>query len=95
MARCPVQGERPPLVPIFVLGFIACVLLRSTGWMPDSVLHAAKTGQEILLGLALVGLGFAIDLRHLFSTAGRALAAAIGSWAVVAALGLGFVALMA
>nr|WP_245356622.1 putative sulfate exporter family transporter [Paeniglutamicibacter kerguelensis] len=91
----PGAGERPPLVPIFVLGFMACVLLRSTGWMPDSVLHAAKTGQEILLGVALVGLGFAIDLRHLFSTAGRALAAAIGSWAVVAALGLGFVALMA
>ncbi|MFJ6416313.1 YeiH family protein [Paeniglutamicibacter sp. NPDC091659] len=91
----PFEGERPPLVPIFVLGFIACVLLRSTGWMPDSVLHATKTGQEILLGMALVGLGFAVDLRHIFSTAGRALAAAIGSWAVVATLGLGFVALMA
>ena len=88
-------GARPPLVPLFVLGFIACVLLRSSGWMPEPVLHAAKLGQEILLGLALVGLGFAIDLRELFSTAGRASAAALGSWAVVAGLGLGFVALMA
>lgn len=90
----PVAGTRPPLVPLFVLGFIACVLLRSSGWMPDSVLHAAKIGQEILLGLALVGLGFAIDLRQLFSTAGRAAAAALGAWAVVAGLGLGFVTLM-
>lgn len=91
----PVAGKRPPLVPLFVLGFIICVLLRSSGWMPDSVLHVAKIGQEILLGLALVGLGFAIDLRHLFATAGRSAAAALGSWAVVAALGLGFVVLMA
>ncbi|MGL3807229.1 YeiH family protein [Paeniglutamicibacter sp. R2-26] len=88
-------GARPPLVPLFVLGFAACMLLRSSGWMPQPVLDAARIGQEVLLALALTGLGFAIDLRGLFSTAGRSLAAALASWAVVAGLGLGFVALMA
>ena len=88
-------GARPPLVPAFVLGFAACMLLRSSGWMPQPALDAARIGQEVLLALALTGLGFAIDLRALFSTAGRSLAAALGAWAVVAGLGLGFVALMA
>lgn len=91
----PPATKRPPLVPLFVIGFMACVLLRSSGLMPESVLLGAKIGQEILLGLALVGLGFAIDLRHLFANAGRSSAAALGAWAVVAALGIGFVVLMA
>ncbi|MFB0834202.1 putative sulfate exporter family transporter [Arthrobacter halodurans] len=84
-----------PLVPLFVAGFAAMVALRSTGLLPDAVLDAAAVAQHLLLAGALVGLGFAIDVRALFRTAWRATAAALTAWLVVAAAGLGAVAAMA
>ena len=41
--RQPVGTERPPLVPLFVLGFLAMVVLRSTGIVPQA---SARLGQR-------------------------------------------------
>ncbi|MEE1620231.1 YeiH family protein [Zafaria sp. Z1313] len=79
----------PPLVPWFVAGFAAACLLRSTGWVPAPVLDGAHVAQELLLGAALVGLGFAIRPRELLGQARRALGVALVAWAAVAAAGLG------
>lgn len=86
-------GKRPPLVPLFVIGFMISIALRTTGLLPEVVLEAGHVAQELLLGAALVGLGFAIDLQLLFRSAGRATTAALAAWGVVAGLGLGAVAL--
>lgn len=85
----------PPVVPLFVLGFVAMVSLRSTGWLPENWLAAGALAQDVLLGAALFGLGSAVRIRTLLLTGGRALLAALASWLLIAALGLGAALLIA
>ncbi|NUU32599.1 putative sulfate exporter family transporter [Arthrobacter sp. C9C5] len=81
-------GKLPPVVPLFVVGFIAMAALRSTGWLSPAVLGTAAVLQDVLLGMALFGLGSAVRVRHLLRTGTRALLAALASWLLIAALGL-------
>lgn len=81
-------GRFPPVVPLFVLGFIAMVALRSVGWLPPGALGAAAVLQDLLLGMALFGLGSAVRVGHLLRTGTRALLAALSAWLLIAALGL-------
>ena len=48
------------MVPLFVLGFVALAGLRTTGWLSPAVLDAAAVVQDMLLGMALFGLGSAV-----------------------------------
>ncbi|MFE0134233.1 YeiH family protein [Streptomyces sp. NPDC059037] len=77
-------GKRPPVVPLFVAGFIGMVAVRSTGWVPGSVLDLAGHAQELLLAAALFGLGAAVDLPSLTRTGGRVAALGLCAWVVVA-----------
>ncbi|UEL30217.1 YeiH family protein [Pseudarthrobacter sp. L1SW] len=85
----------PPVVPLFVLGFVAMVGLRSTGWLAPGWLEAGGALQDILLGAALFGLGSAVRVRTLLHTGGRALLAALASWFLIALLGLAAALLIA
>lgn len=86
--------RRPPLVPVFVLAFVACVVLRSTGLVPDAVLATAKTLQTVLLTAAMFALGAGVRLGTIAKVGVRPLLLAAVStvWvAVVAYLGVLFV----
>lgn len=85
------SAKRPPIVPLFVAGFIVAVLVRSFVPLPDAALGAADTLQTAVLAMALFGLGAAVRLRTLVSTGWRALVVALLSWALIAALALGAV----
>ncbi len=82
------DSARPPIVPLFVLGFVALAALRTTGWLSPAVLDAGAVLQDILLGMALFGLGSAVRVGHLLQTGSRALLAALASWLLIAGLGL-------
>ncbi|MCF3141463.1 putative sulfate exporter family transporter [Paenarthrobacter sp. AR 02] len=82
------DGKFPPIVPLFVLGFLAMVAVRSVGWAPPAVLEGAALVQDILLASALFGLGSAVRVRTLIHTGGRAVMVALGSWLLIASLGL-------
>ncbi len=77
-------GKRPPLVPLFVLGFLALVGLRSTGVVPAGALEAADVAKELLLAAALFGLGSAVHLPSLARTGVRVAALGLGAWVVIA-----------
>ncbi|WP_422399104.1 YeiH family protein [Streptomyces netropsis] len=77
-------GKRPALVPLFVLGFLAMVAVRSTGQVPGGVLDVAQHAQELLLAAALFGLGSAVHLPSLVRTGGRVAALGLSSWVVIA-----------
>ncbi|MFI7520424.1 YeiH family protein [Micromonospora globbae] len=79
-----VAGRKPSPVPLFVLGFLAMIGLRSTGWLPGTVLDGAAHAQEILLAAALFGLGSAVHLPTLARTGGRAALLGLSAWGVVA-----------
>ena len=79
----------PPVVPLFVIGFVAMVGVRSAGWLSPGWLEAAAAVQDLLLGTALFGLGSAVRVQTLLHTGARALLAALSAWLLIAALGLG------
>lgn len=76
--------QRPPLVPLFVIGFLLMVAVRTTGWAPVSALGMAQTVQEVVLAAALFGLGSAVHLPTLARTGGRVAALGLCSWVVIA-----------
>lgn len=86
-------GKRPPLVPLFVLGFLAMVALRTTGLLSGTALHAAGNVKEILLAAALFGLGSAVHLPSLARTGLRVAALGLCSWIVIAGVAYGGVLL--
>ena len=81
-------GKLPPLVPLFVLGFLALIIVRTTGVLPEGVLAAAAEMQEILFAASLFALGAGVRFRMLFVSGACALAAALVSWFLIGALGL-------
>lgn len=85
------RTRHTPLVPAFVLGFLAMVALRSTGIVPGAVLDVAKTASTLLLAAALFGLGCAVRIGSLVRTGGRALLLGLASTLLVTVTG--FVAL--
>ncbi|GAA4068220.1 YeiH family protein [Nonomuraea soli] len=64
--------QAPPVMPLFVGGFLAMVALRSLGWAPAPVVESAPQVTALLLAASLFGLGAGIDLRRL-ATGGRPL----------------------
>jgi uncharacterized integral membrane protein (TIGR00698 family) len=76
--------RRPPVLPLFVAGFLVSIALASTGLVPSAVLGTAAAVQAVLLVAALAGLGTGIRLALLRRTGGRALALGLASWVLVA-----------
>ncbi len=77
-------GKRPPIVPLFVLGFLATIVVRSTGIVPHAVLNGANTLTTLLLAGALFGLGTAVKIPILIRTGGRAILLGLCSTVLVA-----------
>ena len=75
---------RPPIVPLFVAGFLAMIAVRTTGVLPASALSAAKQLQDLLLAAGMFGLGTGVRLRELARTGARPLALGLASWALIA-----------
>ncbi|MBB1246869.1 putative sulfate exporter family transporter, partial [Streptomyces durbertensis] len=78
----------------FILGFLAAVALRSTGVLPDPLLAAAHTAQELLLAAALFALGSAVHLPTLTRTGARVAALGLTAWLLIAGVSLTAVQLL-
>jgi len=87
-------GTRPPIVPLFVVGFLIAVVIRTFLPIPETVIGAADVAQTVLLGLALFGLGTGIRFEKLVRTGGRAVAVGLASWLFIAVVSLGAVQLL-
>ena len=58
-------GKKPPILPLFVGGFIIAVLLRTADFLPGVFLSAMQSTQTILLAAAMFALGLDIHIRSL------------------------------
>jgi uncharacterized integral membrane protein (TIGR00698 family) len=94
MAGAKTEGKRPPIVPLFVLGFLACVALRSIGVIPTGALAAISQVQVAALGAALFGMGAAVQIRSLFRGSGRVLLVSTLSTLLVTGIALAGVLLL-
>jgi uncharacterized integral membrane protein (TIGR00698 family) len=62
-------GKAP--TPWFVYGFIALVLLASSGAVPDPLVDASRLASQSLLALALAAVGLCTDLRSIVARGWR------------------------
>ncbi|WP_286929985.1 MULTISPECIES: YeiH family protein [Aeromicrobium] len=93
--RCTDEGSRKaPLLPWFVVGFIAAVALRSTGVLPESALTVAGVVTNVLLAAGMFGLGLGIRMRELWPVPARALVLATLSTAIAAGSSLALLTLL-
>ncbi|MGC5168980.1 YeiH family protein [Luteimicrobium sp. DT211] len=83
------EGRRVAPVPLFAVGFLAAVVVRSLGAVPHGVVEVATGTSNVLFAAALFAMGLAVDLRELVRTGGRvvALGAASAGLATTVALG--------
>ncbi|MET7640022.1 putative sulfate exporter family transporter [Streptomyces sp. NPDC005438] len=77
-------AKLPPVVPPFVIGFVAMVLLRSFVPLPDVVPTLGGVLQTGLLAAAMFGLGCGVKVRDLAAVGLRPFALAALSTALVA-----------
>jgi uncharacterized integral membrane protein (TIGR00698 family) len=84
-------SSRPAIVPLFIVGFVVAVLIRSFLPVPDAVLAIADFAQSALLACALFGIGASLRLEQLARSGARALVAGLVSWVAILALALGAV----
>ncbi len=82
-------ATRPPIVPLFVVGFLAAIALRATDWLSDDALSAARRAEQAFLAAGMFGLGAGVEFARLRRLGGRPLILGMGSWVIVAVLALG------
>jgi uncharacterized integral membrane protein (TIGR00698 family) len=87
-------GKLPPVVPLFIVGFVVLVLVRSLVPVPDAIVDAVDVVRNALLAAALVGIGAGLRLERLLRSGGRAIAAGALAWLVILALGLAVAAVV-
>jgi len=87
------SGSRPAIVPLFIAGFLATVLLNTFVPLPEWLLTGADVVQTALLATALFALGASIRVAELVHTGWRALVVGLTSWVLVATLAYGAVLL--
>jgi len=81
-----VGAKNPPIVPLFVVGFVGAMLVRTLVPLPVALIDGADTMQTVLLAMALFALGAAVQLSQLLRTGWRALLVALLSWTLIATL---------
>ncbi|MER3490119.1 MAG: putative sulfate exporter family transporter [Meiothermus sp.] len=59
------QGRRPPLLPPFLLGFIALGGLASLGLIPPELKGSLQTASQVLTATSMAAIGLGVDLRSL------------------------------
>lgn len=80
--------KRPPIVPLFILGFLVSVLLRSTVALPEVFLQSGALAQTALLSAAMFALGTGVKVRSLLAVGARPFLLAGASTVLVAGIAL-------
>jgi len=90
--RGTTTGKRPPIIPLFVVGFLATMALRSGGVVPAAGLAIAQVVTTLLFAAALFGLGAGVRVGDLLRNGRRGVALGAASTVLVALVGLGALA---
>ena len=81
-------SSTPPLLPLFVAGFLAAVAIRTTDVLSSGALAAIKDAESILLTAAMVGLGSGVRIAELKGLGHQPVVLGVLSWFVVAGISL-------
>ncbi|MFI7585096.1 YeiH family protein [Kocuria sp. M1N1S27] len=81
-------GTLPPLVPLFVVGFVSMMMLASTQVVPAAVLEGAQTLESMCLATAMFALGLGVRVRSLLKVGARPVVLGAVSTVIVACTAL-------
>ncbi|WP_426937112.1 YeiH family protein [Brevibacterium sp. LE-L] len=87
--KAPAPTKRPPIVPLFVVGFLVMAALRTFGLLPEFAVTGLNWVQTVCLAMAMFALGRGVQWRSLKNLGARPLALAALVTIVVALLALG------
>ncbi|MCF2574018.1 YeiH family protein [Brevibacterium sp. UCMA 11754] len=81
--------KRPPIVPLFVLGFLLMAGLRTFGLLPDFAVSGLGWIQTVCLAMAMFALGRGVQWRSLRNLGAGPIGLAATTTLIVAVIGLG------
>ncbi|MGO0603915.1 YeiH family protein [Brevibacterium linens] len=87
--QAPAQGKRPPIVPLFVVGFLVMAALRTFGLLPEFAVTGLNWIQTVCLAMAMFALGRGVQWRSLRNLGARPIALAAVVTIIVALIALG------
>lgn len=87
--QTPAQGKRPPIVPLFVVGFLVMAALRTFGLLPEFAVTGLSWIQTVCLAMAMFALGRGVQWRSLKNLGARPIALAALVTIIVALIALG------
>ncbi|MEM6619455.1 MAG: putative sulfate exporter family transporter [Pseudomonadota bacterium] len=85
---------RPPLIPGFVLGFLALATVNSIGLIPQAVVELLTEASRWMLLTAIAAVGMKTDLRDVMSVGAAAIALIVLETVFIAGLVLGGILLL-
>ena len=88
------DGQRPPLVPPFVLGFLALAVLNSLGFIPAALADLLGKAASWALLAAIAAVGMKTDLRNVVQVGGGAIALIVAETLFLAAIALAGISLL-
>lgn len=65
-------GRRPPILPWFLIGFLLCMAIRSTGLLPGDIIESVSYITTVFLAAGMFGLGLGIKAATLLPVQWRA-----------------------
>lgn len=77
-------GTRRPLVPGFVIAFLAAIAIRSTVAVPARAIDAIQVVEGACLAVALAALGLGVDVGRLRRLGHRPVVLGLVSWVLIA-----------
>ena len=80
--------NRPPIVPVFVILFVAAVVLRSTNLLSSTLIDVINSFRSWLFAMAMFAVGSSVRLKSMFSMGGRPLVLGAVAWIGLASFAL-------
>lgn len=93
--NAPTGDAKPSPIPLFVVGFLLMVAIRSTGTVPTPVIETTEWLEKLLFTVALVGLGAGVRVSKLRQLGGAPLVLGGLASGIVAAVSLAAVLIIA
>src|SRR5690625_224929 len=84
----PAGQKRPPILPLFVVGFIAMMVIATLDFLPAPVLDITGYVQQFLLATAMFALGLGVHFKSLKKLGARPLLLGLGSTVLIMCVGL-------
>lgn len=88
-ARKPARAARPPIIPLFVIGFLVMAALRTFGLLPEFAITGLGWIQTVCLAMAMFALGRGVQWRSLKNLGAGPIGLAASVTVVVALIALG------